>query len=148
MKTRIHVADAHHARLVKQYKVSKQTVRLALRYETDSTLAENIRRSAKKMLLEEAAAVQLKEDNQKQDSNGTSPTQGNDYDGAPRGAVGHEERNDRGPVRVEKTHAVPKQRIPHAVQGDAGADGQVLYQSGPTIGRTANRQIHKDGRNR
>ncbi len=57
MKKRINVADKHFAIIQKEFEVSRQSVYNALRYFTESELAEKIRARAKELLEQEAKEV-------------------------------------------------------------------------------------------
>lgn len=57
MKKRINVAGKHLAILQEEFNVSSQTIRNALRYFTESPLAQEIRSKAKQLLEQEAKEV-------------------------------------------------------------------------------------------
>lgn len=57
MKKRINISSKHRRMLEIEFKVSNQTVRNALRYFTESELANKIRKRAKELLMQEADEV-------------------------------------------------------------------------------------------
>lgn len=57
MKKRINIADKHRDILVSEFNISRQTVYNAVRYFTESALADKIRKRAKELLIQEADEV-------------------------------------------------------------------------------------------
>lgn len=57
MKKRINISIEHRKKLQEEFDVTKQSVYFALRYVTNSELANAIRRRAKQLLIEEAKKI-------------------------------------------------------------------------------------------
>ncbi|MBI9061807.1 MAG: hypothetical protein JEZ14_07445 [Marinilabiliaceae bacterium] len=62
MREVINIADEHKRILTKEFKVTYQTMRMALMYVNNSILAKKMRKRAKELLQEEADGVKLDDD--------------------------------------------------------------------------------------